>query len=532
AELERNREETEGKRLILKKHENASRALAEKNALASAGKNLSERKSGLDIAEKKLSSAEENFSQLEKRKNALAEKEAGCLTKTEQLAVLKNLAPLYEKISRKTAELKQLSAQTELYGKRKTNAEERVGKCVSEADSLSEKKDRITQEYSRKLPELAARLNELKNGAEAEKRLVTYISALKEIRRKITDMTAEADKLENEKSASESKYDKLYGDYIRNAAAELSSQLKEGVPCPVCGSLSHPAPAELSENAVTAAEVKSARAEFERLAKKLSDMRLEIAAEGNRIPRAEECIAAEQKVIADARYTAEELDYVVQKHGETVRQNELLPKIDSRLKELSDLRADLEQQLDSETKNLENARNAEYGAKAELSALKESLDPRFGGADSYAAEVKRLKTDIDAFTLEKEISDREYAAAEKSRIEAFSVFTQAKSELDSAAAAQDKAKSAFLKKLNELGISPDEYESSLLSEENAAQLSEEIKRYDLEMHTARERADSLKNELDGKVPPHLEEIRSEVKKVEADLSELSGKHALASERLN
>ena len=530
-ELDKSRAETEEKRLVLKKHENASRALAEKNALASAEKNLSERRSGLDTAEKKLFSAEEKFLLSEKKKTALAEKEPGHLAKTEQLAVLKNLAPLYEKISGKTAELKKLSEQTELCGKRKANAEERVGKCVSEAERLSEKRERIEQEYSRKLPGLAARLNELKNGAEAKKRLDTYTSALDEIRRKIAAMTAEADRLEQEKSEAESRYDRLYGDYIRNAAAELSSQLKEGVPCPVCGSLSHPAPAELSENAVTAAEVKNARAVFERHAKKLADMRGEIAKEEVRIPAAEDYIAAEKKVIADTGYTAAELDDVTEKHGEAVRQNETLPKIDSRLKELSGLKADLERQLAEETKNLENARNAEYGAKAELSALKESLDPRFGDADSYAAEVSRLKTDIDAFTLEKEISDHEFAAAEKTRIEAASVFNQAKSELDSASAALDKAQSAFLKKLDELGVSPDEYEASLLSEENAARLSEEIKRYDLDLYTERKRADSLKKELDGKAPPPLEEIRSDVKRAEDELSALSGKLALVSERL-
>lgn len=532
AELEKNREETEEKRLSVKKHENASHALAEKNALSSAEKNLTERRSGLDNAEKNLSSAEGNFSQAEKTKAALAEKEMDFTAKKEQLAVLKNLAPLYEKISRKAEELKTLSAKTELCGKRKTGAEERVGKCVSEADSLSEKREHITREYSRKLPELAARLNELKSGAEAEKRLGTYTSALESIRRKISSVTSEADKLEKEKSAAESRYDKLYGDYIRNAAAELSSQLKEGTPCPVCGSLSHPAPAELAENAVTAAEVKSARAAFELLAKQLSDMRTEIAKEEARIPAAEEYIAAEKKVIADTGYTAAELDDITKKHGEAVRQNELLPKIDSRLKELFALKADLERQLAEETKALENARSAEYGAKAELSALKESLDPRFGDADSYAAEVNRLKADIDAFTREKESSDREYAAAEKLKIEAVSVLGQARSELDSATAARDKARSEFLKKLDKLGISPDGYGTLILSEENAARLSEEIKRYDLDMHTARERADSLKKELEGKTPPPLEEIRADVKKSEADLSELSGKHALVTERLN
>lgn len=530
AELEAGRGEAENKRLIVKKHENASRALAEKNTLASAEKNLAERTESAKLAEKNFSSAEDKFSQAEKLKAAAAEKEPEFQAKTAELAVLTNLAPLYEKISRKTAELKQLSERTELCGKRRAAAEERVGKCASETDSLSEKRDFITENFSRRLPELAARLNELKSGAEAERRLFTYTAALEKIRIKIADMTAEADKLEAEKSAAESKYDKLYGDYIRNAAAELSSRLKEGQPCPVCGSLSHPAPAGLSENAVTADDVKAARAAFERPAKALADLRTKIAAEEARIPAAENYIAAEKKVIADTNYTAAELDEVTKKHGEAVRQNEMLPKIDSRLKELSALKADLEKQLADETEKLEAARNAEYGAKAELSALRESLDPRFGDADSYAAGVSRLKAETEAFAREKERSESEYSSAEKLKIEASAALGQARTELDNTEKMLEAARAAFLEKLSGLGISPDEYEASLLSEENAARLSEETRRYDLALHTARERSDTLKKELDGKSPPPTDEIASQVQNAETELSELSGQLKLANER--
>ena len=530
AELEADRGEAKKKRLIAEKHENASRALAEKNALVSAEKNLAERAAGVKLAEKNFSSAEDKFSQAEKLKAAVSEKEPEFQSKTAELAVLTNLAPLYEKISRKTAELKQLSEQTELCGKRRAAAEERVGKCASEADSLSEKRNFITENFSRRLPELAARLNELKSGAEAERRLVTYTSALEKIRIKIADMTSEADKLEKEKSDAESRYDKLYGDYIRNAAAELSSRLKEGQPCPVCGSLSHPAPAGLSDNTVTAAEVKAARAAFERPAKALADLRTKIAAEEARIPAAEDCIAAEQKTVADTGYTAAELDDVTKKQVEAVRQNEMLPKIDDRLKELSALKAELEKQLSDETEKLEAARNAELGAKAELSALRESLDPRFGDADSYAAGVSRLKAETEAFAREKERSENEYSAAEKHKIEAAAALGQARTELDGAKKSLETARTAFLEKLSGLDISPDEYEASLLSEEDAARLSEETKRYDLALHTARERSDTLKKELEGKSPPPTDEIASQVQNAETKLSELSGQLTLAAER--
>ncbi|MDE5993316.1 MAG: hypothetical protein K2G87_09755, partial [Oscillospiraceae bacterium] len=243
-----------------------------------------------------------------------------------------------------------------------------------------------------------------------------------------------------------------------------------------------------------------------------------------------DCIAAEKKTVADTGYTAAELDEVTLKHGEAVKQNETLPKIDSRLKELSAHKADLEKQLASETEKLEAARNAELGAKAELSALKESLDSRFGDADSYAAGVSRLKAETEALAREKERSESEYSAAEKLKIEASAALGQARTELDGAEKMLEAARSAFLEKLSGLGISPDEYEASLLSEEDAARLSEEIKQYELALHTAREQSDTLKKKLDGKSPPPTDEIDSQVQNAETELSEMSGQLKLAAER--
>lgn len=531
AELASVRDENENIRLTLKKHENASRALTERNALAAAEKNLSERTAALVSAEKRLSSADKNFSNAEKIKTSVSEREPEYQAKGEELAVLSSLAPLYEKISLKSTELKRISDEADLFGKRRTVAAERVKKCVSETDRITAERDRITENYSRRLPELTSRLNDLKRGAEAEKHLAVYTSALEKIRGKVSAMAAEADRLEKDKNAAESKYDKLYADYIQSAAAELSSRLKEGKPCPVCGSLSHPAPAKLSESAVTAAEVKSARAVFESTAKKLSDLRAEIAGEKARIPAAEDYIAAEREILAETNYTAAELEAVTEKQAEAVRQDKMLPQKDERLKELSLIKAELEKQLADETEKHEAARNAVSRSEAELSAMKAGLDPRFGDADSYSAGVGRLKAEIDAFAQERERSAAEYSAAEKLKIQAAAAFAQAEEEHGSALTERDRARSVFLKKLDELGISPEDYEAALLSEENTARLSDRIKRYDLYLHTAKERADELKKELDGKSPPVLAEIRSDAGKAEAALSELSGTQALISERL-
>ena len=52
--------------------------------------------------------------------------------------------------------------------------------------------------------------------------------------------------------------------FLREQAGIMAGTLAEGAPCPVCGSIHHPRLATLSENAPTEADVKAAKAEYER----------------------------------------------------------------------------------------------------------------------------------------------------------------------------------------------------------------------------------------------------------------------------
>lgn len=63
-------------------------------------------------------------------------------------------------------------------------------------------------------------------------------------------------------------YESVYAQFLQEQAGILAKGLKEGCACPVCGSLSHPKLAELSNHAVTEQDVKAAKAKRARAEKK------------------------------------------------------------------------------------------------------------------------------------------------------------------------------------------------------------------------------------------------------------------------
>lgn len=531
-ELDKRADKVEKARTLLQKHEKASEAKPEQAALTAAEKALAVRKESHAAAEKALHEAEKTFAEAVRKKDTVAAEEAENKSRTDELAVLESLAALYGKISSTEDALKSISAERADREKSHRITMSKLENTSAEIARLSELREKITREFSRALPGLAARKSALEQGAEAEKRLKKYTDALEKIKAKASSLEAEAERLGTEKAAAGSVYDRLYGEYLSNAAAELSSRLKENTPCPVCGSLSHPCPAARSENAVTAEDVKNARGEFERLAATLSDKLAEAAAEKARIPAAEEYIAAERKIIAETGYSASELKAVSAKHGEAMRRNDSLTDIDKSVAELSAFKASLEELNRTESDKLAEIKSSETRAEAELSSLKERLDPRFKDAASFSAQVTRLKTETESFARKRDLSRREFSEAEKRRIEAAAAFTQTEKELDGAEKNASGAEKAFLEKLSQLDITPPDYKNSLLDEERAAGLAAEIKQYDLDIHSVRERIRILNTELEGKSPPQLEELRSAASDAEASLSALTGKNVLTLEKLN
>ena len=71
--------------------------------------------------------------------------------------------------------------------------------------------------------------------------------------------------LDGQTVAKREQYNAAHDAFLRNQAGVLASQLKEGTPCPVCGSTVHPSPAHMCGATLTQEQLNSLKTQYEKL---------------------------------------------------------------------------------------------------------------------------------------------------------------------------------------------------------------------------------------------------------------------------
>ena len=148
--------------------------------------------------------------------------------------------------------------------------EQQIAKTGEEIGTLSAERDRLREELEsleaaetdrlHAENELAGRTEQLRT-AEQLQRETQEITRLEKDLRKAQE--AYLRKAQDAAAAGES-YDRMLRAYLDEQAGVLAQTLAEGQPCPVCGSLSHPRPAQISAAAPGKETLDAAKAEAEK----------------------------------------------------------------------------------------------------------------------------------------------------------------------------------------------------------------------------------------------------------------------------
>ena len=212
----------------------------------------------LKIAQGEAEAAEADWLQQKAKVDGakLAEPEIGSLRA--KIQTLEAQLPDYDILERKRAALEKTRAEAERLSRGKDRHEAECAAAQAELQALNaeraalegagQQRERLQADRQAvegtlaRLAELKKKTGELRtNQAKSDAAIQAYERA------KADDQRAQAD------------YERLYHAFLDEQAGILASTLQEGAPCPVCGSVHHPALARLSAAAPTEAAVETAK---------------------------------------------------------------------------------------------------------------------------------------------------------------------------------------------------------------------------------------------------------------------------------
>ena len=277
-------------------------------------------------------------------------------------------------------------------------------------------------------------------------------------------------------NAAGAKYAAAYDAFLKNQAGVLAATLEQGVPCPVCGSLSHPSPAHISGETVTQQRVDELKSDYEKLrgvceaaARAAAQTRTRLESVREELARASLAAGVEPSTLADS------LPALVAGCAEDVkRAQELIEACRASVRRREELEGEISaaesalQRAVAERGGLADrfaaALAEEKSCEARCASLAEGLPFATSQELHAAAEKLRAKTDEYAAAVkaaERERGERSIAAAEaEGRVKNLSALLAGSRAVDGAAAAE--ASAAAERELAELRTRTDEVRSRIL----------------------------------------------------------------------
>jgi len=444
-----------------------------------------------------LAKAEE----LEKTKKSLEENKAKLNEQNENLLVAakakeeaESLKPLSEKLSEKITGLKNTLPEYEQLEKmlREKSASDAFN--AAKADELL-KLENEAYACSEQTIEIQKELNMLANCGESKVKLDNDLKNAKQRKQSLDELGSSIDELdklsmnlsnlEREKlsainitTSQKALFDKAYTLYIHEQAGVLAQSLEENKPCPVCGSTSHPNPAEVSQNAPDKNKLDNLKAEWEKADKKSHDavvaynkVSVEIETKTRQaLNNADKLLEADsieyaKKLLTDTK--KEVMDKIVQVQAQLdemakkIQQKELLEKtllskketyekIIANKQETEIIKAKIEENIQNLEQNIESlSQKLEFASEKEANDRISELELK-----KKSIEDEIQKTTENYVNLEKAIAETKGAikTAEESIAKAESIdvesITHDKEELSAKKAYLDNKKQTISSRVN------------------------------------------------------------------------------------
>lgn len=376
---------------------------------------------------------------------------------TNRLAQWELLLPKYDDLN--TLEAKLTTAKKDLADamRKRDTAQALQAQLNVEIQSLKEEHSQLSSAEAQK-----ERLsNQLGNASDRKEKFTKLLSEIK-------DFNAEQEKLNELQQAfqaalaTSSRFLQVYNDkntaFLREQAGMMASNLEEGKPCPVCGSIHHPVLAALSQDAPSEADVKHAKKKYEDADKETQLASQKASKQNGTVETAREALL---KTISDLLpgTSLEEASAAAEKNA-----NALQKEIDGLKKELAEMeksiqrKRELDTQIPGKEKKYQEAANDYTDADTEIKVLSGSIDT--------------LETRIAELRSELPFSDKAAAKAQQEADrEQLDKLKQAQAEANEKYSASDKELTVVqsaITQLNQRLADQPEWDTEALNEQKEA----------------------------------------------------------------
>ncbi len=411
---------------------------------------------------------------------------------------------------------------------------ERKEKLEEEQTALKDCLEVLRQQESQ-LPAIRERLLTL---AQEKKSLQERKDLLKETNddlQKGLEVKKELDKTQKDYEAAKAKWEQAKAaanqaeiDYLDAQAGILAEKLTEGKPCPVCGSVHHPAKAVRPAKAPTQAEWNRLRKVEETLGEETKSLSAKSGELNVSLDHLRENVRnglkklgleniSQMQELAISLQTKENKLDAEQKEKES--QEKELMKVPNKLKNEEAEQQKLQESWEKTDKLLREQESALHKKQGEYTQLEQRIGE--GTLAEAKAEWKKLCDDIkEKEDKLKEAADKKLQA-EKTLGNTQTLLQQTEQNHQKSCEAEKQAKDVFLKTLKEQHFQDQEdFANALVSREILEQAEEENRSYFTNLQTSKQNLESKKSEAAGKTYQDLEDMKNKMETLRIEKTDI------------
>lgn len=339
------------------------------------------------------------------------------------------------------------------------------------------------------------------------------------------------------------RYTEEFGRFLAGQAGVLAAQLVEGSPCPVCGSLDHPAPAPSSDNIPTEAALEDLKHRADAMyAKQMSvygDMKARAAAlratEGaDFLPADDALISARAEIVTlceEAKASRDEIKQIYDAAAlEAARHLAALRKNDEAC--LYDITYLTERKTAIEKDSAALAQSLEQ-VNARILEVRATIPADIQTTDELQVRILQNEQEIERIAQQAKLAQSEFMAASNEYERLAQAQRSAKENLLDAQRQQAEKQSALEKGLAQYGFTLwEDAQRHLLTDEQYAALEQAIAAYSDAVSKTDAELAVLKKECEGAQRADIDAIKARLELLNRQIEELDGQKTALSLRID